>query len=145
MRAYDAEKKREISQPKAFLFKIAKNIILSEFDKKAHKVTDYIDDYEADEVLDGHLTVENNVMAQKRLGMFCEVVAGLPEQCRKVFLMKRVYGFSQKEIASQLGITESTVEKHLIKGMRLCSRLLEERYTGLPNTLPAASSTRQKL
>jgi len=128
VRAYEAEKKKSIAEPKAFLFRVARNLLLSELDKKSHKVTDYLEDFELSEIEPTGCPLEDDVAAQQRLGMFCEVVAGLPAQCRRVFVMKRVYGFSQKEIAAELGISESTVEKHLIKGMRMCAQSLEERY-----------------
>lgn len=37
----------------------------------------------------------------------------LPEQRRKVFIMSRFYGFSNREIAQQLSISEKTVERHI--------------------------------
>lgn len=43
----------------------------------------------------------------------------LPTRCREVFALRKVYGFSQKEIARRLGISENTVERHLVKGVRL--------------------------
>jgi RNA polymerase sigma-70 factor (ECF subfamily) len=47
-----------------------------------------------------------------------KLVAGLPEKCRLVFQLSRDQGFSQKEIAKQLGIAEKTVESHLYKAIR---------------------------
>jgi RNA polymerase sigma-70 factor (ECF subfamily) len=42
----------------------------------------------------------------------------LPEKCRIVFQMSREEGFSQKQIAHQLNISEKTVESHLSKALR---------------------------
>ena len=50
-----------------------------------------------------------------RLG---KLVAALPEKCRFVFQLSRDRGLSQKEIASQLDISEKTVEAHLSKAIR---------------------------
>jgi RNA polymerase sigma-70 factor (ECF subfamily) len=38
-----------------------------------------------------------------------------------VFVLKKVYGYSQREIARELGIAESTVEKHISLAVRKCS------------------------
>lgn len=130
LRAYKAEQEKdgEIEYPKAFLFRIAKNLMLSEFSRKDKKVTDYIEDYDsAEEILNSdHL--EANLMAQQKLGIYCEAVASLPKQCRKVVIMKKVYGMQNKEIARRLELSLSTVEKHLSKGIRQLNSTISERY-----------------
>ena len=44
LRAYKAEKDAEIDQPKAFLFRVARNIALNELKKKSRHITDYIEE-----------------------------------------------------------------------------------------------------
>lgn len=139
LRAYKAEKEKEIEHPKAFLFRIAKNLVLSEFSRKANKVTDYIEDYEnTDDILNGE-NLESNVMAQQKLGIYCEAVASLPKQCRKVVIMKKVYGMQNKEIARRLELSVSTVEKHLTKGIRQLHSTISQRYGGALQTPKQAS------
>ena len=36
-------------------------------------------------------------------------------------MLRKVYGFSQRKVARQLAIAESTVEKHVALGLRRCS------------------------
>ncbi|PRD57101.1 RNA polymerase sigma-70 factor [Sphingobacterium gobiense] len=45
-------------------------------------------------------------------------VAGLPEKCQLVFRMSREQGYSQKQIAKKLQISEKTVEAHLGKAFK---------------------------
>lgn len=45
-------------------------------------------------------------------------VAQLPERCREVFLMRKMNGLSQRQIAERLGISENTVEKHMVKALK---------------------------
>jgi len=40
---------------------------------------------------------------------------------------KRVYGLSQKEIAQYLSLSESTVEKHVAKGLLKSSQYMERK------------------
>jgi len=47
-------------------------------------------------------------------------VRSLPLQCRRAFVLKKVYGYSYSEIAQKLQISEKTVEKHISKGLTLC-------------------------
>ena len=128
LRAYKAEKEKEIEHPKAFLFQIAKNLMLSEFSRKARKITDYIEDYDGSVELLNTDNLESNVMAQQKLGIYCEAVASLPTQCRRVVIMKKVYGMQNKEIARRLDLSVSTVEKHLTKGIRRLNSTITSRY-----------------
>jgi DNA-directed RNA polymerase specialized sigma24 family protein len=43
----------------------------------------------------------------------------LPAKCREVIWLRRVQEFSQREVAVQLRITESAVEKHISRAVRL--------------------------
>ena len=68
---------------------------------------------------------------------FCEAIRLLPVQCRKVFVLKKVYGYSQREIAAQLNLSESTVEKHIATGMKRCTQFMRQSTKsvyGQPNT-----------
>ena len=128
LRAYKAEKNTVIEQPKAFLFRVAKNMMLSEFSNKSRKMIDYVEDFEQSNLQVHTQDLEDNVIAQQKLGAYCEAVASLPLRCRQVVLMKKVYGMSYKEIARRLDISVSAVEKHLVKGGRRCEQIMAERY-----------------
>jgi len=43
----------------------------------------------------------------------------LPDQCRKVFQLRRQESLSNKQVAEQLLISENTVEQHMRKALRL--------------------------
>src|SRR5699024_12064426 len=47
------------------------------------------------------------------------IIASLPKKCRQVYLLSRNEGFSYRDIAKELGISVSTVEKHIIKALRI--------------------------
>lgn len=138
LRAYKAEQQKardaqSIDQPKAFLFRVAKNLILTEFSKKSRKITDYIEDFETPEHLLESESLEASVMAQQKLGIYCEAVANLPKQCRQVVLLKKVYGLSNKDIAKKMGLSVSTVEKHLAKGIRDTQKSMAKHYQDSDN------------
>jgi RNA polymerase sigma-70 factor (ECF subfamily) len=56
---------------------------------------------------------------------FCRSTRALPRQCRRAFLLRKVYGLSQREVATRLGVTEGTIEKHIAKAMFECVRYMQ--------------------
>jgi len=132
LRAYKAERSTDVRQPKSFLFRIAKNVAISQLRSKSRQITDYIEDQPSADVLLSEWSTEDEVMAQQKLGIHCEAVAALPPKCRRVYLMRKVYGMPHKEIAQRLGIAASTVEKHLMKGVEACDRFIQQRTAEQP-------------
>ncbi len=146
LRAFGAVKSGEdIRSPKAFLFRIAKNVALNELATKSRRLTDYIEDSTAQDVIDKGSSAEDQVMGQEKLAMFCGAVASLPEQSRRAFLMRKVYGLSHKEISERLGISISTVEKHVASGLLRCSAYLREGGYPVDVVESMASGQRDKL
>jgi RNA polymerase sigma-70 factor (ECF subfamily) len=52
-------------------------------------------------------------------------ISQLPPQCRKVVIMRRIDELRPRDIAQKLGISLSTVEKHLARGMVLLADYLD--------------------
>jgi RNA polymerase sigma-70 factor (ECF subfamily) len=63
----------------------------------------------------------DQVASNEEFSQFCEAVRKLPVQCRRAFVLKKVYGFSQREIATEMNLSESTVEKHIAEGIKRCT------------------------
>ena len=125
LRAYNAEQHNRqtgdpIDYPKAFLFKIAKNLALTELSKKSRRITDYIDDIELTLLTENGSTTEEELEAREHINIICEAITAMPERRQRVYLMRKVHGASHREIAGTLGISVSAVEKHLLKAMLAC-------------------------
>jgi len=133
LKAYTAEQQQAVDHPKAFLFTIAKNIAINELRKKTHQVTDYIEECKTLPMPNTSATLEEEIDAQQSLGLYCEAVAALPERCRRVYLLRRVHGLKQQEIADTLGISLRMVEKHLSKGVRDCRAYIKEKHLSEAN------------
>lgn len=127
LRAYVAEQKKEIEQPKAFLFKIARNVALTQLTRKSRQITDYIEDSGDSTVIESETTVDGEVEALESFGLYCEAVAALPEKCRQVFLLRKVHGLSHKEIAERMSLSVSSVEKYLRRGILESRAFVRER------------------
>ena len=130
LRAYSAERHNVIEHPRAFLFRVARNLALTALKKKSRQITDYIEDFELPLATGLADTVESEVEARQNIGIYCEAVTALPEQCRRVFLLRKVHGLSHREIAERMNLTKSSVEKHLLKGTLKCRAYIRERELG---------------
>ena len=126
LRAFRAGMEYDVRQPKSFLFRIAKNVAVSQLRLKSRQITDSIEEQLGDDMLCNEWTLEDDLIARERLGAHCEAVAALPPQCRRVYILRKVHGMSHREIAEKLSISHKTVEKHLYKGMADCDRYLRK-------------------
>ncbi len=127
LRAYVAEQSRAIDRPEAYLFRSARNLALTKLTQKSRQMTDLIDDLDPAVVLKGETPLEAEVEAEESLGLHCEAVAHLPEKCKQVYILRKVYGLSHKEIAERVSLSVSSVEKYMRKGVLACRAYVARR------------------
>ena len=122
LRAFAAESERAIQIPKAFLFKVARNLALNELAKQSSAAIEPLGDFEGQEVLEdsSQAAVDDAVDGRERIRMLARAIAALPPQCAKVFVLRKMQGLSQKEIAARLNISVRTVENHVALGLVRC-------------------------
>lgn len=71
---------------------------------------------------------EEEASARQEMQILEDALLQLPPKTREVFLMSRVHGRTYGEIAELLGISQSGVEKHMLKALSHCrNRLLSNR------------------
>ncbi|MGL1956265.1 MAG: RNA polymerase sigma factor [Colwellia sp.] len=125
--AYKAEQSKEIENPKAFLFRVAKNIALNQLKKKSTTMTRYIEESQTEIVMEKTDDLELEISAEQSLEIYCQAVESLPNKCKRVYILRKVQGLTHKEISEKLDITVSCVEKHLHTGLLRCRRYIRER------------------
>jgi len=112
VRVCQIESSSDIKYPRSFLFKTAKNLALDHVKRAESRLTSgAVDDDDFDASISDAWRDDpyDNVSSNGDFAFFCEAVRQLPLQCRRVFVLKKVYGYSQKEISKTLGISQSTV------------------------------------
>jgi RNA polymerase sigma-70 factor (ECF subfamily) len=114
-RAYAAKDFDRIDAGRGYLFAIARNLLLDAMRRETIVSLDFVADLDilSDDSLEASLTARDEL--RRLLG----AVASLPPQCRRVFILRRIYEHSPREIAARMGLSVSTVEKHLAKGISL--------------------------
>ncbi len=117
-------KQQHIDNPRAFLFRVAKNLA---FDHLKHKKV--TENYAKMQYPLLESTIEapsiEQVMADNQyVSAVKQVIDELPPRCRDTFILNKMHEMSYGEVAQHTGISESGVEKHIMKGLRHCrSRL----------------------
>jgi len=101
-------------EPHAYLRTIVQNLILENYRKER-----YFAEYQQQIDLEEPLTFSAEHLAdiKQRLELVTQIIQDLPPKCRQVFVMYRIEGFAQKEIAAQLNISLNMVERHLIRAL----------------------------
>jgi len=130
LKAYKYANNREIEYPKAYLYQVAKSVALRELSRKSRQLTDYMEEAAIPEPEDDS-SVEEELIAHQKLVHFCEAVAQLPPQCRRVFLMRKYQALSHREIAQTLGISVSAVEQHISLGLKRCKASIAKKELGV--------------
>ncbi|MGI9237324.1 MAG: RNA polymerase sigma factor, partial [Woeseiaceae bacterium] len=108
---------QEIQHPRSYLYQTARNLALDSIKKAANsRSVEWHDDAAYAATIND--SVINEIDSDEKFHHFCESVDRLPSRAQQVFVLKKVYGYTQREIAMKLGISESTVEKHVALALR---------------------------
>ena len=115
-----------VESPKALLFRIAHNLAVERARRHKAQATDTVGDLESLTVFSEEAPPEEQTDARRRFESYCAAVERLPPICRRVFVLRKVHKLSHAEISEVLGVAESTIEKHVAKGLVRCREYLRE-------------------
>jgi RNA polymerase sigma-70 factor (ECF subfamily) len=115
-----------VSSVKAFLFATARNLTIDRLRHRQVTRSEPLVDNVESTVLEGDASVAEIVARNQELEMLTEAIQSLPDRCREIFTLRKVYGMSQKEIAKQLGLSENTITAQITIGARKCMAFLQQ-------------------
>ena len=115
---------------KAFLFTTARNLALDHLRRRKIIAIDAIAEIEELSVYADTPTAAEAAARHQELELLTLAIQSLPDRCRQVLTLRKIYGLSQKDIAAQLDISEHTVEAQVGIGVRRCAEFLARH--GLP-------------
>ena len=109
-----------IACARAFLFVTARNLALNHLRHQQHERPAGLAEIDPSIVADERPGVPESLARAEDLQVLVRAIQALPERCRQVVTLRKIYGLSQKETAERLGITEPTVEAQGAIGLRKC-------------------------
>lgn len=109
-----------IACARAFLFVTARNLALNQLRHLRHERPEGLAELDASGVLDESAAIPESVARAEDLQLLIHAIQSLPDRCRQIVTLRKIYGLSQKEIAEKLTISEHTVEAQGAIGLRKC-------------------------
>lgn len=119
-----------IQDARSYLFTTAKSVILQGLRRARVVSIETVGDIERLGLHEEALSPERHFSAVQELRRISQHVARLPGKCGEAFMLRKVQGLAQREIAARMGISENTVEKHIGKALRLLGEALAEDRPG---------------
>jgi RNA polymerase sigma factor (sigma-70 family) len=124
IRVLESAERARPTQPRAYLFSVARNILIDRARRDRIVAIDLLEDLDVLNVLIDNVSPERQASGRQQLQRLSRLFDRMPLRCREVVWLRRIEGLTQKEVAERLGIAEATAEKHLFRGLRLLADAL---------------------
>lgn len=115
----------EVREPRAFLYRLASNLMMDRWRSGRRSAArdaawrEVVHVSGQTEDLDDAPSAEAVVAGRERLGRLMAALERLPEKTRTIFRMHKFEGLSYAEVAAKLGVSRSTVEKHMMDALKV--------------------------
>ena len=122
---------REIRSPLSFLFVTLRNLVNDAHRRGAGAPAETPLISEETVPRDEAPSVERQVVSEREFEALCAAIAQLPERMRYAFVLRKVYGYSCREIARHLGRSTNTVRQQVAQSFRKLEAIQRgDRTTG---------------
>jgi RNA polymerase sigma factor (sigma-70 family) len=133
-RIYANDSWQTAEKPIALIYQVARNIAIDQIRRR--KVVAFEGASKAFyDAADSEPEPEERMDSKRALQVTLEAIEALPTQCRTIFKMRRLDQLRPQEISVKTGLSISTIEKHVARGLKLCADRLAhvglERVPGL--------------
>ena len=119
VRTCKVENKTLIKDSESFMFRTARNLALDYLKLAETRLTSGVDN--VDEILlEEYDPTFGQIASDEEFGIFCAAIRELPKQSQRAFILKKVYGYSLKEIMLEMDLGQPTVESHIVSAMKKC-------------------------
>ncbi|PZT91420.1 MAG: RNA polymerase subunit sigma-24 [Citromicrobium sp.] len=116
----------QVDNPDSYIFQAAANLL-----RDRHRRSQVSNDYDQDahvfsEMHVDHITPMRILDARESMEGVMAALRALPERTRSIFILCRLEGMKQREIADMFGISVSAVEKQLVKALAALTKVREK-------------------
>ncbi len=137
-----------VRAPRAYVYQVAQSVVLQQLRRAQVVSMEMVAEFDRLPMTGEEASPERLASSRQELNKVTALIAQLPDKCRQAFVLRRVEGFSQREIAERMQISENTVEKHVCKGIRLLMESMKQDAgnagsTGKPDNREAVHARRR--
>jgi RNA polymerase sigma-70 factor (ECF subfamily) len=123
---------RPVANARAYLYRIAQNLVIDRLRERQRRMqrerlwTDQRTDHAPPgaEPIDASTNAEDEMLEREEAALLVSALGTLPEGARRAFQLHKLQGLSHAEVAQQMGISKSGVEKHMAVAMKYLRRAL---------------------
>lgn len=123
LRLYTLDDLNQLSNAKAFLFQVAANMSIDQLRREVlHK--NYLDkeiskvSKDLSAMTPEVISLEREIEAKEALYLIHSRLEDLPQNAREAFILSRNKGWTYNQIATQLGVSVSSVEKYILLALK---------------------------
>lgn len=114
-----------IAEPRAFLYRTARNLIVDRHRRREVRGENQADDDTALAPAEAMpappaFEPETALSASRNAQALLDTIAALPLRCREAFILHKFDGLSQAEVAARMGISVKMVERHVKLALKAC-------------------------
>ena len=132
LRLSTAETGATVRDGRAYVFRVAANLAADYGRRQQRRGLHQPMDDVADLLADPVPNAERVELARERLRLVDAALMELPNAVRQALLLNRVEGLGHAEIARRLGLSESTIAKHITRALLHCRKRTERPLFSMP-------------
>lgn len=114
--------KQEITQQRAMFFTTAKNLVIDQYRRNKR----FTESEELELIAPSDYEPEAKLAAQQQLDLLYNCIEQFPAATKQAFVLYKFKNLSHQQVAEQMSISVSMVEKHLATAMLACRNTLNK-------------------
>jgi RNA polymerase sigma-70 factor (ECF subfamily) len=117
---------QQIEQLGGYVFQTASSVLRDRLRKRRYRSEDAHCSFDPEQHGDVDFSPERVLLGKERLERAEAILRELPERTRVIFVLRRIENMRYSEIAAQLGVSVSAVEKHMLRAVRALAAKLDD-------------------
>jgi RNA polymerase sigma-70 factor (ECF subfamily) len=119
---------RPVENLSGYVFQTAASVLADRGRRRLSRQADAHQEFDPAHHGDDELDPERVLSGKQRLRAATAALLSLPERTRTIFVLHRLEGYKHREIAEQLGISVSAVEKQIIRAVQHLAKTVGKHH-----------------